>query len=263
MLAWPSYPLEFWLLAGLAVILIGISKAGFGGGIGVAATPLIALVLPVTEAVALLLPLLLVADLFAARHYLRTFDRANLRLLLPSAVVGIVLGSLFFDLFSDQERVLKVGIGVIALLFVLFQTVRALLVKAFERRPPNRPLGIIFGAVAGFTSTVAHVGGPPIAMYLLPQRLPRRVFVGTNVWFFLLVNALKLVPYGILGLLAATNLMVIVILLPLIYLGIRLGLAMIRAVNERLFNLVIYLLLTLTAVQLLLGRSLIGLLASG
>ena len=93
--AWLSYPLEFWLLAGLAVVLIGASKAGFGSGVGVVATPLVALALPVADAVALPLPLLLVGDLFAVRHYRRAYDRASLRLLLPSAVVGIVLGSLY------------------------------------------------------------------------------------------------------------------------------------------------------------------------
>lgn len=108
-----SHPLEFWLFAGLAVLLIGVAKAGFGSGIGVAATPLLALVLPVVEAAALLLPLLLVADVFAVRHYRGTFDRSNLWLLLPSAAVGIVLGGLFFERFIEQERVLKVGIGLI------------------------------------------------------------------------------------------------------------------------------------------------------
>lgn len=261
--AWLSYPLELWLLAGLAVVLIGASKAGFGSGVGVVATPLVALALPVADAVALLLPLLLVGDLFAVRHYRRSYDRASLRLLLPSAVVGIVLGSLFFDLFSEQERVLKIGIGVISLLFVLYQVAGGALSRALGRRPPNRTLGVAFGAVAGFTSTVAHVGGPPLTMYLLSQNLSRRIFVGTSAWFFLIVNALKLIPFTILGLLVVSNLLVVAILLPLVYLGIRLGLVLVRVVNERSFNLVVYALLTLTAVQLLLGRSLISLLVRG
>ncbi len=100
-------------------------------------------------------------------------------------------------------------------------------------------------------------------MYLLAQNLSRRIFVGTSAWFFLIVNALKLIPFTILGLLVARNLLVVAILLPLVYLGIRLGLVLVRVVNERSFNLVIYALLTLTAVQLLLGRSLISLLVRG
>ena len=129
-----SHPLEFWLFAGLAVFLIGVAKAGIG--IGVATTPLLALVLPVVEAAALLLPLLLVADVFAVRHYRGTFDRSNLWLLLPSAAVGIVLGSLFFERFIEQERVLKVGIGLIALAFALYQLLRGALASALELRPP-------------------------------------------------------------------------------------------------------------------------------
>ena len=254
-----SHPLEFWLFAGLAVFLIGVAKAGFGIGIGVATTPLLALVLPVVEAAALLLPLLLVADVFAVRHYRGTFDRSNLWLLLPSAAVGIVLGSLFFERFIEQERVLKVGIGLIALAFALYQLLRGALASALELRPPPRLLGVALGAVAGFTSTIAHAGGPPITVYLLTQRLPRRVFVGTNAWLFFLVNALKLVPYGLLGLLAFSNVPTVVVLLSLVYVGIHLGVAMNRLLSERIFNLIIYALLTITGVQLLLGRTLIGL----
>ena len=102
MVVWPTYPLEVWLLTGLAVILIGISKAGFGSSVGVVATPLIAIVLPVTEAVALLLPLLLAVDLFTVRHYQHNFDKPNLVLLVLSALVGVTLGSLFFNHFVDQ-----------------------------------------------------------------------------------------------------------------------------------------------------------------
>ncbi len=80
--------------------LVGIAKAGFGGGIGILATPLMALTIPVSEAAALLLPLLIVADLFAIRHYNTRFDRRSIKFLLPGAVVGIALGGLFFGYFS-------------------------------------------------------------------------------------------------------------------------------------------------------------------
>jgi uncharacterized membrane protein YfcA len=258
---WPNYPLEVWLLAGLAVIVIGISKAGFGSSVGVVATPLISMVLPVTEAVALLLPLLLAGDLFTVRHYRRTFDRPNLGLLLPSAVIGVVLGSLFFDRFTDQERVLKIGIGVVSLVFVIYQATRVAMSKVLKVHSPNRTIGALLGTFAGFTSTIAHVGGPAVIMYLLPQNLNRRVFVGTVAWLWLIINSLKLIPYGILGLLSLNNLLVVAVLLPLVYVGIRLGLLMIRLFSERAFNLFIYALLTLTGIQLLIGRSPFSLLA--
>jgi hypothetical protein len=81
------YPPVFWLIAPLAILILGIDKAGFGGGIGIVSTPLIALAIPVPEAAALMLPILLVADFFSLRHYYRTFDRASLRVLLPGSVL--------------------------------------------------------------------------------------------------------------------------------------------------------------------------------
>ena len=258
MVVWPTYPLEVWLLTGLAVILIGISKAGFGSSVGVVATPLIAIVLPVTEAVALLLPLLLAGDLFTVRHYQHNFDKPNLVLLVLSALVGVTLGSLFFNHFVDQEEVLKIGIGIISLAFAVYKVTQITLPKALKPYQPNRIIGAALGTFAGFTSTIAHVGGPPVIMYLLPQNLDRRKFVGTIAWLWLIINSLKLIPYGILGLLSLNNLLVVAVLLPLIYIGIRLGLLMIGIFSQRIFNLLIYVLLTITGIQLLIGRSLLS-----
>ena len=102
------------------------------------------------------------------------------------------------------------------------------------------------------------MGGPPVIMYLLPQNLDRRKFVGTIAWLWLIINSLKLIPYGILGLLSLNNLLVVAVLLPLIYIGIRLGLLMIGIFSQRIFNLLIYVLLTITGIQLLIGRSLLS-----
>ena len=82
----PEYPIEVWLCAMAAVVLMGIAKAGFGGGIGLIATPLLALVLPVSDAAALMLPLLIACDGFAVRHYLRSFHSFSIKRLLPGAL---------------------------------------------------------------------------------------------------------------------------------------------------------------------------------
>jgi len=255
----PDYPPLFWASAVLALLLVGIGKAGFGGGVGIVATPLLALTIPVADAAALLLPLLIIMDFFSVRHYYGTFDCQSIRLLLPSAVVGIAVGALFFGYFSGNERILRVGIGVLALLFVLFQAARALIVGALRGRRPPPAAGILLGAMAGFTSTLAHAGGPPASIYLLPQKLPRAVFVGTTVIFFAAVNLVKLIPYSYLGLLRVGNVLVVLLLSPLCFLGVRLGIYLNGRVSEVWFNRVVYTLLFLTGLQLLLGRSLISL----
>lgn len=260
MFSFPPYPPLFWPTAVFAILIIGISKAGLGGGIGAIATPLLALFIPVADAAALLLTILIVADLLSMQHYRQQFDRESLWVLLPSGLVGIVLGSLFFNYFRGNEQLLKIGIGVIALLFVLFQLSRALILRSLTGKRPSTPVGLLLGTVAGFTSTLAHVGGPPATIYLLPQKLPRHLFVGTTVVFFMVVNIVKLIPYAFLGLLRVGNIGATLLLLPLTFVGVRLGAWLNGRLNENLFNAIVYTLLTLTSLELILGFNLIDLL---
>lgn len=247
--------------AASAALLVGVAKGGFGAGSGVVATPLVALTLPVPAAAALLLPVLIGADVFAVSHYRRSASLADLRLLLPNALVGIALGALAFRLLAPHGRALEVGVGVLALAFVAWQVVRTRVLRALADRPPSLAWGGILGGLAGFTSTLAHVGGPPIAVYLLPRGLRRDRFVGTAAWFFFIVNLVKLIPYGLLGLLSVDNLLVAVLLLPLAYAGVALGVWLNRTVEQRGFVAAIYVLLVLTGVQLVSGSSVVGWLA--
>ncbi len=253
----PAYSTVFWVTAVLAVTLVGIAKAGFGGGAGVIATPLLALTIPVTQAAALLLPLLVIIDMISIYHYRKNFDRTSIRLMVPSAAVGILIGSLFFGVFSSNERVLKLDIGLLAVAFVLFQLFRTQIMGQLIEKRPSTNSGIFFSGLAGFTSTLAHAGGPPATIYLLPQQLPRQLFVGTTVVFFTAVNLIKLIPYSFLGLLKVGNITTILVLSPLCYLGVRLGIYLNGRFTDKWFNRLIYTLLFLTGIQLILGRSLL------
>jgi uncharacterized protein len=243
--------------------MVGISKAGFGGGVGAVATPLMALTISVTDAAAILLPLLIIADFFSLRHYWKVYDRHSMKLLLPGGLIGIMIGALFFGYFSNNERILKMGLGAIALAFVMFQVIRSLLLGAMIKSRPADPVGVALGVAAGFTSTLAHAGGPPATMYLLPQQLPRHLFVGTNVLFFALLNLVKLAPYAYLGLLRVGNITTILILAPLAYVGVRLGVYLNKRFTDRWFNRLVYSLLFLTGLELVTGRSIIHFLAGG
>ena len=259
MISLQAYPPIFWVTAVLAVFLVGVSKAGFGGGTGLIATPLMALTIPVADAAALLLPLLIIIDMFSIYHYWRNFDRCLIRIMLPAATAGIILGALFFNAFSHNEHILKFGIGLLAILFLIFEIFRAQIFKHMEEKKPSYGAGIILSSIAGFSSMLAHAGGPPISMYLLPQKLPRQIFVGTSVIFFTVVNLVKLIPYGYLGLLRIGNLETILILSPLAYLGVRAGLYLNSRFTDKWFNRLIYILLFFTGIQLMLGKNLLGL----
>lgn len=259
MVLWlPDHSAGFWISAICAVILIGIAKAGFGAGVGVLATPLMALTMPVAEAAALLLPLLIISDIFAVANYRFHFDRRNIKLMLPGAFVGILLGGIFFGYFLGKEQVLKVGIGILSVAFVIFQLARSSIIGAIEKRRPHAAEGVIMGAIAGFTSTLAHAGEPPVVVYLLPQKLSPTLFVGTTIIFFAFTNALKLIPYVSLGLLRAGNFMTIAVLSPLCYIGIKLGAYLNRYFSETWFKRFVYGALLLTGVQLIAGKSLVA-----
>lgn len=253
----PDYSTVFWITAVLAVIFIGISKAGFGGGTAVLATPLLALTIPVTDAAALLLPLLIITDLISLYHYRGSYDRQIIRLMIPWAIIGIVIGGLFFSTFSDNERILKMGIGLIAVAFVLSRLFWTRILGQLEQKRPSTISGILLSGLSGFTSTLAHAGGPVATMYLMPQQLPRQLFVGTSVIFFTTINLIKLIPYNALGLLKVGNITTILILSPLCYLGVRLGIYLNGRFTDKWFNRLIYTLLFLTGFQLILGRSLL------
>ena len=254
----PNYPTEFWVLATLSVVFVGIAKAGFGGGVGVVATPLMALTIPVADAAAILLPLLIVCDFFAVAHYQKMFDRRSIKLLVPGSAVGIGVGALFFGYFAANERVLQIGLGLLAALFVLYQTLRGALAEVIQKRDSHGAEGVLMGAVAGFTSTLAHAGGPPATIYLLPQKLPREIFVGTTVVFFAAVNQIKLIPYIGLDLLTIGHLGTIAFLAPFSYVGVKLGIFLNTRFTDLWFNRVVYVVLLVTGVQLILGRSLIA-----
>ncbi len=255
----PEYPAIFWPCAIVAVVLVGIAKAGFGGGVGIVATPLIALSVSVADAAALMLPLLMVCDVFAIRHYRTNYDRRSIKLLLPGALVGVGLGAFFFGFFAHNPRVLESGLGCVAIVFVLFQATRSLLFEALEKRHPAALKGVLMGAASGFTSTLAHAGGPPATMYLLPQKLPRHLFVGTTVIFFAALNVIKLVPYIALGFMRPGILLTTLVLSPLSYIGVKLGIYLNGRFSEIWFNRLVYGLLLLTGLQLVLGTFIVGL----
>jgi uncharacterized protein len=258
----PDYPPIFWVYAVIAIILLGVSKGGFGAGAAVLGTPLLSVAIPVIDAAALLLPLLIICDIFSILHYRNQFDRLSLKRLLPGAITGIALGAFFFGFFQGNQQILKTGIGILAVAFVFHQVFKNTLTGVYKKHTPAGMEGAVFGCISGFTSTLAHAGGPPVMMYLLPQKLPRNLFVGTTVIFFATVNVIKLIPYQYLGLLKVGNLVTILILSPLTYVGVVLGIYLNKRFNDVWFNRVIYTLLSLTGVQLIIGKSLLKLIYS-
>jgi len=237
----------FLALAALGVLVAGISKAGFGGGLASLAVPLMALVISPVQAAAILLPILCVMDIMGLLAYRRIAHFRNLMIMLPGALAGIAVGTATFEYFNDD--LIRLIVGTIAISFTLQKLFKV--APSHAAPGPSVPRGTFWSALAGFTSFVAHAGGPPVQFYLLPQRMDKTVYVGTTVWFFLVVNYVKLIPYGFLGQLSFGNLATSAALLPLAPLGIWLGLRLHRLVSDTLLYRIVYSFLLIVGAKLI------------
>jgi len=237
----------FYVAAIPAILLVGIAKGGFGGGVGLIGTPMVALTTTPTRAAAILLPILCVMDIVGVIAYLKSWDAVNLRILVPGALVGILLGTATFR-FLD-ESMIRLLIGSLAVGFVLQHWLGGKSATAPTR--PRLGVGSVWATFSGFTSFVAHAGGPPLSVYLLPQRMDKTLFVGTTVIYFTVVNYVKLIPYSLLGQFSTGNLFTSLLLLPLAPLGMWLGIWLHRRIEEELFYRIVYVMLALVGLKLL------------
>lgn len=236
---------DFLLFAVPAVFLTGLSKGGFGGALGGIAVPLLALASTPMQAVAIMLPILCLADVVGLKAYFGKWDTANLKVMMPGALIGIVIGSLTFELLN--ENTIGLLIGIIAISFVLL----GLINTNQEPRPLQKGRGTVLSTLAGFTSFVAHAGGPPVMMHLLPQQLDKVRYVATINMFFLLTNALKLIPYTALGQFTADNLLMSLALAPIVPLGVYSGLWLQSRINHTWFYRIARLGMLLAGIQLI------------
>ncbi len=219
----------FYVVAIPAVLLVGMSKGGFGGTLSMLGVPLMALVISPIKAAAILLPILIVMDMVGVASYRNVFDRRSITIMLPAAVVGIGVGwatARFFD-----EQLVRLVIGASALIFAIDFWRKPAEVRQ-TAQPHNAPKGVFWGSLTGFTSFLAHAGAPPYQMYMLPLRLEPLVFAGTSVVFFTTVNLIKTVPYFFLGQFSGENLMTSAVLLPLAPLATLAGVWLVKRVPK-------------------------------
>ncbi len=226
----------FWAVAVPAVLLLGIAKSGFGVGFGSLATPLMAMAVPVPQAAAIMMPLLLVMDLLGLAALVKHCDWTLVRRLLPFGLVGTVIGTATFG-------ALPVGVvaGIVGALTLAFLAIRVGFPPKADAPPPPHWVGRVLATTSGFTSFVAHAGGPPIGFYVLPLKLPPLVFTGTMAVFFAAINLSKWLPYAWLGLFDLRNLATSLVLMPLAPLGVWIGVRLASRMKPALFYRLLHL----------------------
>lgn len=239
----------FFAAAVPAVLFAGVSKGGFGNGAGFASTPILALVAPPAVALAVMLPLLMLMDLAAVRAYWRKWDRAAMRALILGAVPGVALGAALYR--QTDPDLFRLLIGIMAVAFVVFQVARARGWLTIARAPFSALRCGLAGMAGGFTSFISHAGGPPIAVYLLSQRLDKTRYQGTTVVTFWAINLFKLAPYALLGFFSAATLGASLVLAPVALSGVWLGVWLHTRLPERVFFAFTYVLLLAAGARLI------------
>jgi uncharacterized protein len=233
---------------GCACLMIGLSKGGLGGPLPVAMViPLLSVVMDPREAVPLTLPFLIFADWFALRAYWREWDMEQVRLLLPSAVIGVILGALALSRISPN--LLRIVIGIATLLTIIYK----LTAHRFEqlKYEPRTWHSYLAGFGSGFASTLANAGAFPFMIYMLLQKRMAAVsFIGTTTLLFTIVNLLKVPLYIQQNLFSVERILSVIWALPLVIVGVWVGRKSLNYINQQTFERVMMALLVLAVVLL-------------
>jgi uncharacterized membrane protein YfcA len=238
------------VLAGcvFAVILVGMAKGGFSG-LGALGTPVAALVLPPTVAAAILLPILIVQDAVSVWSFRHSWDKWIVAWMLPGAVIGVAIG--WAIAASINEETMMAVLGAITLLFGLYRlwVERGGRVVAASTSPGW--VGGLFGVATGFTSQIAHAGGPPFQMWVTPRKLPHLTYAGTNSILFAAINWFKVPSYVALGVLTHDVIVAAALLVPLAIVATLVSVRVVRVLRPERFYTIIYLLMVLLGGKLI------------
>lgn len=240
----------FWIIGGATVALIAFSKGAFGGGAASVGVPMLSFFIDPLGAAMIVAPLVSAMDMFTLRAFgPSSWSRPDLKVLLPGLLIGLGLGWLMFEVVDP--RLIGLTIAFISLGFALHWFWKRLHRVTAMPKPVHAGLGVLAGAASGFTTFIAHAGGPPVAMYLIRRGLDKRLFVGTNTAFFTLGNILKLAPYGILLTGRPDAAVAALMLAPVIPLAVVLGIRLHHRLSQDAIFVLTNLLLILGGARLL------------
>lgn len=230
------------------VILVGMAKGGFSG-LGALGTPVVALALPPSIAAAILLPILIVQDVVSVWAFRHSWDKWIVGWMLPGAVLGIAIGWAMAAMID--EKALMGVLGGITLLFGVYRLwiERGGRVAAASTSPGW--VGAMFGVATGFTSQVAHAGGPPFQMWVTPRKLPHLSYAGTNAILFAAINWFKVPSYLALGAFTHDVLIAAALLVPLAIATTLLSVRIVKVLKPEKFYVIIYLLMVLLGARLI------------
>ena len=237
--------LTFLAFASFGVFVFGISKGGVPGPIAMLAVPVMSFVMSPLEAAGILLPLLIVMDFSAIYLYWKKWINHILKIIIPASIVGILFGTFTFK-YTNEDQI-RVMVGMISIIFVIVSFIQ----KSNFLLSPTKFKGYFWSSIAGYTSFLIHAGNPPMNFYMLPLKLDKISFIGTLTLAFLVINVVKIIPYYYIGLLAPSNLIISLILLPLAFFSVLIGYFLQKRIPEKLFFNIVYILLFISGTKLI------------
>ena len=221
---------QYLVLASFAALLIGMSKGGLPL-VGMMSVPVLSLVMSPVKAAVLLLPLFVISDAVGVWLYRKQYSLVNLKILIPAGIAGVLFGWLTAAMISEQT--IKFLIGLVGVSFCLQTWFK----RGQDEAPKtaNWPKGLFWGGAAGFTSFIAHAGGPPFQIFVLPQKLPKAEFAGTATILFAIINVAKIGPYQNLSPYSEEDFWKIAVLVPFALLGTFLGAYLTKRIADAWF----------------------------
>ena len=230
-----------------AVLLMGLGRGGFSG-IGILALPMLALVVPPVQAIAITLPILMVQDIVSVWAFRKDFSKQALLILFPGSCIGMIAG--YFTIAKVSNGGVLVMVGLLSVVFVGYSVLR----RSAATAPPKSPtwgLGTFWSTISGFTSFIANAGGPPFQVFMVPQKLPPKIYAGTGAIYFAVLNYTKFVAFIHLGQVSQTNLSTSAILFPLAIVATMGGVWLVRRVPMQLFYRIVYTMTFILGVKLI------------
>ncbi len=236
-----------WVILFIVALMIGMSKTGISG-VGLMVVPLLAFSFGARESTGIMLPILIIADLYAVKYYHRMAEWKYILKLLPWAILGIIAGAITGKLISsDQFRMLLSGLVLAGLIIMIIRDLR----KKSEEIPTHPAFAVLFGILGGFGSMVGNAAGPIFAVYLLAMRLPKNSYIGTGAWFYLIINVIKL-PFHIWvwETISPATLSLDLVAVPAILIGAWLGIRIVKLFSERFYRVFVIAMTILSALFL-------------
>jgi uncharacterized membrane protein YfcA len=237
-----------WILLALCALFVGMSKVGIAG-ISMFYIPVLALIFGGKTSTGILLPMLMIADIFGVAYYHRHAEWKYLAKLLPWAFVGIGIGLWVGKVVNDEWFK-----NIIAVL--VFAGVGIMLWREKQNRTDLFPhtwwFAAVMGVLGGFATMIGNVAGPIFAIYMLAMNLPKNAFIGTGAWFFLIVNFFKFpLQVWVWNNIGLKTIIMDLIMLPAIAAGAFLGIWIVRKIPDKTYRTFIVIVTVLSAFLLL------------